>query len=315
MNSQRLNDAIDLAGYCSKNPTYFRTRARINRGIDRYLSIDILSDRLADLPSQFTQPRQRPWEPICWQAIDREQIVGVDPALFISIVAASAEVEAPVRQYALESRDYLQSIHPQMAFFMGGEPNPDGSVKILGIWEKEERQHAPTFSKIYQQLTGEKLQPKPNSVVGYQPTDNPWEALYRHTLSRISTEWGATSIYLWLMAHSTGALQQAIAQPLQDEVNHLAKFWGFSRWAFAESYFQQLKGSSCNLMGLLEHHQHERSQGTELLNKNRSLEELSHTVELTFALMRVMVRLRSWNQELSYSFLKHLFGPSPKIVN
>ncbi len=313
MKTQILIAAIDQAGHCPENPNYFQMRARINHLIDRYLSVEILSDRLIDLPTQFTHPQQRHWEPINWSAIHPDQIIGINPDLFLMVLAGSTEIEAPIRAYAQESWDYLETIHPQMAFFMGGEHNLDGSVKTRGIWEKEERQHAPAFSKIYQQLTGDRLNSKPNSVKGYEHRDDSWKALYHHVISRISTEWGAISVYLWLMAHSTGELQHAIAQPLQDEVNHLAKFWGFSRWAFAESYFTQLQGSTQNLMGLLKHHQGERTHGKDLLNQSNTLNEVAHVVELAFTFTRVMVRLRAWNQELSGSFLKLLLGTAPKL--
>ncbi|UBF25147.1 hypothetical protein K9N68_26480 [Kovacikia minuta CCNUW1] len=306
-----LDYPTDLAGSLSVQPHYFDTRARINCLIDRYLSIETLSDRLSDLPSQFTNPHQRHWEPIHWKEIDRSQIVGIDPELFLKVIAGATEIEAPIRAYSRESWEYLQAVHPQMAYFMGGDYAEDGSTLTVGIWEKEERQHAPTFIKIYQQLTGEKLQPKPNSVDGCHPSGDPWADLHKHVLSRIATEWSAASVYLWLMAHSTGELQRAIAQPLQDEINHLAKFWGFSRWAFADSYHQQLKGSTKNLILLLKHHQNERTDANDLMDKTLKLENLTHAVELLFTLIRVMVRLRAWNQELTRSYLRHLLGESP----
>jgi hypothetical protein len=43
------NATQDLAGYCPENPNYLQIRARINRLINRYLSIEILSHRLSDL--------------------------------------------------------------------------------------------------------------------------------------------------------------------------------------------------------------------------------------------------------------------------
>jgi hypothetical protein len=300
----------DLAGYCPANPNYLQVRARMNRLMDRYLSIRILSQRLTDLPMQFTQPHARIWEQIDWKGISPDQIIGVDPELFIMLIAGATEIEAPIREYSKETYAYMRLIHPEMAYFIGGEQRPDGSIVSLGAWEKEERQHAPAFSKIYQQLTGEKVQPKPNSVNGYEASDSEWQAVYDHLLSRISTEWGATSMYLWLMAHSTGALQQAIAQPLQDEVNHLAKFWGFSRWAFDGSYLAHLKGSTMNLLNLSTHHRGERTHGDNMLSKATTVD----AIELAFMFSRVMVRLRHWNQELSDSFLVHLFGANPVLA-
>ncbi|MGA7933331.1 MAG: ferritin-like domain-containing protein [Kovacikia sp.] len=308
-----LDYPTDLAGSLSAHPHYLDTRARINCLIDRYLSIEILSDRLSDLPSQFTAPHQRPWEPIDWKGIHPSQIVGIDPDLFLKVIAGATEIEAPIRAYSKESRDYLQAVHPQMAYFMGGGYGEDGSTLTVGVWEKEERQHAPAFIKIYQQLTGERLHPKPNSVEGCHLSADPWADLHKHVLSRIATEWSAASVYLWLMAHSTGELQRAIGQPFQDEINHLAKFWGFSRWAFADSYHQKLKGSTQNLIVLLKHHQNERTDSTDLMDKTLKLENLTHAVELLFTLVRVMVRLRTWNQELTYSYLRHLLGQSPRL--
>jgi hypothetical protein len=305
----------DLAGRYSPNPNYLQIRARINHLIDRYVSIPILSVHLGDLPSQFTNPHQRPWEPIDWQSITPEQIIGVDPALFVMIVAGATEIEAPIRQYSQESWGYLQELHPPMAHFMGGDWQPDGSLKKVGIWEKEERQHAPAFSKIYYQLTGEKMQAKPNSVLGYQPSADILADLYQHTISRISTEWGAVSTYLWLMAHSTGALQQAIAQPLQDEINHLAKFWGFSRWAFAAPYWQQCRDVSQFLLKILRHQQQERTHGQDLVKKSIAKEQLIHGIELGFVFTRIMVRLRSWQPELSNSFLHHLLGSKLSLAS
>ncbi len=310
----KLITTTDLAGTYTANPSYLQIRARINFLIDRYLAIPILSGHIADLPSQFTNPHQRPWEPIDWQAISRDQIIGVDPEMFAMIVAGATEIEAPIRQYSQESWGYMQALHPKMAYFMGGEQHPDGSLKKAGTWEKEERQHAPAFSKIYYHLTGEKIQPKPNSVVGYQPGTDIMADLYQHTISRISTEWGAVSVYLWLMAHSTGALQQAIAQPLQDEVNHLAKFWGFSRWAFAAPYWQQCNDVGQYLFGIIRHQKQERTHGQDLVQKSAATDELIHGVELVFVFARIMVRLRAWQPELSNSFLHHLLGSELAIA-
>ncbi len=301
--------STDLAGYPYQNPHYLQTRKRINYLVDRYLSVEILSDRLFDTIDQFENPCPRRWELIDWHGIVPSQIVGVQPELFCRIIAGAAEIEAPISAYAKESWEYLQHFHPQMARFLGGTFDDNGAVLELGVWQKEERQHSPTFKKIYNVLTGEKLFTIPNSVQGYCSTGDLRQDVYNHMISRISTEWGAIAVYLWLMAHSTGTLQQAIAQPLQDEVNHLTKFWGFCRWAFSESYFHQLKGSTNNLISLLKHHQYERTHGKDIL----SSANISRAVELSFIFTRVMVRLRRWNWELSPSTLLHLYGNPPKF--
>ncbi len=303
----RPNRPIDLAGYRSDRPRYRHTRARVLRLLNRYVTIDLLSDRLSDLPAQFINPQPRHWESIDSKGINRSQIVGIHPETFLQVIAGASEIEAPIRAYSQESRSYLERLHPEMAQFMGGSIAADGSI-TLGLWEKEERQHAPIFTKIYQQLTETKLTIKPNLVQGYIPTNNPWADVQQHVLARITTEWGAVSVYLWLMAHSTGELQQAIAQPLQDEINHLAKFWGFSRWAFADSFLHQFQGSTRHILALLRHHKSDRTYGNDLLGRTHRLHNIVLAVELSFTLLQVMVRLRLWNRELSHSYLKHLFG-------
>ncbi|MGF1601276.1 MAG: hypothetical protein ACFCU8_04525 [Thermosynechococcaceae cyanobacterium] len=296
----------------SLSPTrYLTNRSRINYLIDEYLAIDCLSNHLTDLKAQFITPYQRPWGPVYWQEINPDQIVSIDPEIFLELLAGAAEVESPIRSYSRESWDYLQQFHPEMATFLGGTYGPDQSIQVVGIWEKEERQHAPALRKMYQQLTGHQLTLKPNSVQGYHASNNLQDDIYHHLVSRLSSEWSAISLYLWLMAHSTGALRGAIAQILQDEVNHLAKFWGFSRWAFGRSFQEQFLAATHTVAQLFKHYEQERSHGSQALNTHQWLHQLSESVELMFTFLRVMVRIRRWDTQLSTRSLNHLFEPRP----
>jgi hypothetical protein len=297
---------IDLAGYCHPHPNYLQIRARINYLIEHYCSLNILSKQLLDLPSQFVTPHQRAWDRINWNAIAPDQIIGIEPKLFLSVLVGAVEIESPIRAYSYESWNYFQGIHPQMANFMGGSRDANSELVEVSIWEKEERQHAPVFSKIYQKLTGETLQPKPNSVQDFMHTDNPITEVYKHIVNRISTEWAAVSVYLWLMAHSTGELQNAIAQPLQDEINHLAKFWGFCCWAFGDSFIGRVGNATAYLLGLLRHHRGERSRSYEI----SQTKSLVHAVELGFTFARVIAQLHRWNGNLKTDHLQLLFGES-----
>jgi len=297
---------IDHAGYCYPHPHYLQTRSRINYLIEHYCSLHTLSEQLYDLPSQFETPHQRAWQRINWNAIVPDQIIGIDRKLFLSVLVGAVEIETPIRAYSEESWHYFQGVHPQMANFMGGVRDANSEVVEVSIWEKEERQHAPVFSKIYQQLSGETLQPKPNSVQEFHPTANAIAEVYMHTVNRISTEWSAVSVYLWLMAHSTGELQNAIAQPLQDEIGHLAKFWGFSCWAFNDSFMNKIGNATGQLLSLLNHHRHERSNSDEILQTNG----LIYAVELGFTFTRVLAQLHQWHRNLKADHLQLLFGES-----
>nr|ADO19036.1 hypothetical protein Nfla_2902 [Nostoc flagelliforme str. Sunitezuoqi] len=161
--------------------------------------------------------------------------LGLDAEVFLSILIGAMDTEAPIRGYTQTSRQYLEKLHPQMARFVGGTVGENGELLELGLWEKEERQHTPALIKIYTQLTGEKITPKLRTVRGYLPTDDAYEDLYRHGLHRIATEYGATCLYIWLMAHTTGALQDVLEELAQDEINHMTKFWGFGVWAFPDT--------------------------------------------------------------------------------
>jgi len=69
----------DLAGQSYARPHYFQTQHRLRSLIDKYLAVEKLHDRLQDLPLQFANPQPRPWKPIDWQTINRNQIIGIDP--------------------------------------------------------------------------------------------------------------------------------------------------------------------------------------------------------------------------------------------
>ncbi|MEH2202440.1 ferritin-like domain-containing protein [Nostoc sp.] len=298
----------DLAGQSYPNPNYLQTQHRIRSLIDRYIAVEQLHDRLQDLPIQFANPQPRPWKHIDWQTINRNQIIGLDAEVFLSILIGAMDTEAPIRGYTQTSRQYLEKLHPQMARFVGGTVGEDGELLELGLWEKEERQHTPALIKVYTQLTGEKITPKLRTVRSYLPTDDPHEDLYRHGLHRIATEYGATCLYIWLMAHTTGALQDVLEELAQDEINHMTKFWGFGVWTFPDTGLMRIGRTLIktrsqtyqrnNLMRTLR-----RMMGT--LNWNAW--SLTNKTTLFFTFAYTMHRLWSWNNTLTPKYLQDLF--------
>ncbi|ACC80605.1 hypothetical protein [Nostoc punctiforme] len=298
----------DLAGQSYPSPHYLQTQRRIRSLIDRYIAVEQLHDRLQDLPIQFANPQPRAWKPIDWQTINRNQIIGLDTEVFLSILIGAMDTEAPIRGYTQTSRQYLEKLHPQMARFVGGTVREDGELLELGLWEKEERQHTPALIKIYTQLTGEKITPKFRTVRNYLPTDDAHEDLYRHGLHRIATEYGATCLYIWLMAHTTGALQDVLEELAQDEINHTTKFWGFGAWTFPDTGLMRIGRTLIetraqnyqrnNLMRTLH-----RMMGT--LNWNAW--SLTNKATLLFTFTYTMRRLWSWNNSLTPEYLQDLF--------
>ncbi|MCF2145216.1 ferritin-like domain-containing protein [Desmonostoc muscorum LEGE 12446] len=300
--------AEDSGSQSSLSPHYFQTQQRIRSLIDKYLAVEKLHDRLQDLPIQFANPQPRPWKLIDWQTINRNQIIGIEPEVFLSILIGAMDTEAPIRGYTQTSRQYLEKLHPHMARFVGGTVGEDNNLLELGLWEKEERQHTPALIKVYTQLTGEKITPKHRTVRGYLPTDDPYEDLYRHGLHRIATEYGATCLYLWLMAHTTGALQDVLEELAQDEINHMTKFWGFGVWAFPDTGLIRIGRTLIKT----------RSQNYQRNNLIRTLRRMMATLNwnawsltnkttLLFTFTHTMHHLWTWNNTLTPKYLQTLF--------
>ena len=88
----------DLAGDVCFRPTLLQTKTRIHNLVDAYLTPDILSDRLEELPEQFLNPQPRPWQPIIWQNINPEQILAIEIELFLNIIQGALDTEAPYQR-------------------------------------------------------------------------------------------------------------------------------------------------------------------------------------------------------------------------
>jgi len=288
-------------------------QGRIDQLVDTYLPLPHLNERLADLPQQFAQPTPRSWQPICWQAIAPEQIVGIDPTVFIAVLEGTINTEAPIRGYTQASRQYLAPIDARMARFVGGRVDAAGQMLELGLWEKEERRHTPALKQIYTQLSGYTPNVQPHSARPYTPSSQPETDLYRHGLHRVATEYGATCLYLWMMAHTTGLLQSVLAELLIDEINHTVKFWGFGCWAYPEASL--FRTGQTLFAALREKWQNPHVQGS-LIHTLRRITQTLHWSDWSFtnqaALMytfgRVMQRLLQWQHRLTSDQLRELLG-------
>ena len=137
----------------------------------------------------------------------------------------------------------------------------------------------------------------------------------RHAPHRIATEYSAVCLYLWMMAHTTGPLQAVLAELLQDEINHMTKFWGFGLWLFPETHWartahilslvipKQRSSASPHRLG----HTITRMMGV----LHWSQWQRHHQTELAMTFVTVLRHLHHWSDRLSREFLNGLFGPSP----
>ncbi|WP_373538938.1 ferritin-like domain-containing protein [Chamaesiphon sp.] len=293
---------------CQIHPNFLVT---IKELIHIYFDRAHLTDRLQELPRQFEQPQPRKWARIDWQSINCALIIGIEPQLFLAIIQGAIDTEAPIRDYAHTSRQYLDPIQPLMAKFVGGSVDELGKSRP-GIWELEERRHAPALVAIYQQLSGNKIQPNPKSARGYQPTNCVDNDLYRHGLARIATEYGAACLYLWLMGHTTGTLRQVLAEMLCDEINHLIKFWGFGIWLYPYPRGARFIYGCQQLLT-------RQSSGGNLFKTYQQMMSTLHWQQWTLrqrwqlvvTFYLVMQQLLSWHHRLTPTALEQIFGESP----
>ena len=300
-------ETIDLAGQVCFRPNFFQTKGRINHLIDRYLNDTILCDRLDDLPQQFIDPQPRQWSNINWQAIHPEQVVGLELDIFLSIIKGALDTEAPIRDYTQTSRQYLEPIHPSMARFVGGAVSKDGTIAKLGLWEKEERQHTPALKKLYQQLAGESVVASAKTAKGYRAWTNPYQDLYKHGLHRVITEYSAVCLYLWLMSHTTGTVQQILGELLEDEINHLTKFWGMGMWLYpdgAEQLIRYLLSQIQTVLPVSESSANIKSTFQHMMSVlNWQSFSFLHRGELIYTFIWILKRMWQWSGQLTPEYL------------
>ncbi|NET48462.1 MAG: ferritin-like domain-containing protein [Merismopedia sp. SIO2A8] len=322
---------MDLAGPLWPHPTPLQIQARVNILVDRYLSVEHLCDRLNDLPHQFNHPTARSWPTIDWKKISLTHVMGIAPETFLRILVGIINTELPIRGYSQTSRQYLTSIHPGLAHFVGGQVNDQGGLVEKGLWEQEEQRHGPALIKVYRQLGGAEPIIEPHVPRAYHPSNHPYDDLYRHGLHRVATEYSATCLYLWLMAHSTGPLQQVFSELAKDEINHMTKFWGFGVWLFPEenrgemvrrvirTQLLRVCPGPWHLSPDMETNDNDRRFMPRMLHTlQRMRNELAwshwswfHRLEFVYTFLRVMSRLKTWNQTLTSDTLCQLFGPTP----
>ncbi len=299
---------------------FIQTPIRINQLVNYYLCSEKLSDCLQDLTHQFEHPQPRSWQAIQWHEIEDKQIIGIKLEIFLDILTGTINTEIPIRGYTQTSRQYLESIHPAMARFVGGKVDTTGKLLEIGLWEKEERQHAPALKKVYQQLTGKKFISQPPKVRPYEPSSDPYQALYHHGFHRVITEYSAVCLYLWLMSHTTGELQKVFAELVQDEINHMTKFLGFGRWLFPNLYFPSFKNIIRRLIGFDKAKRVDTTQNkASLFNTFFHLMKVLNwkkwswlnKLELIYTFVYVLASMMRWNTRLSTNYLEQILRRSP----
>ena len=310
----------DLAGEFDTELGWLQILQRIRTLCQRYVTKAILRDRLEELPHQLEHPTVRPWGAIAWSEVQPEQLIGIDRETFCATLLGTINTEAPIRGYTQSSRQYLERLYPAIARYVGGSVDESGKLVEIGLWEREEKRHTPALAKLYTILSGERPDIVPHAARPYQPATDPQENLYRHGLHRVATEYGATCLYLWMMAHSTGALQAVLAELLIDEINHMTKFWGFGIWAYPDSSLVKIGQTLSRAM--MRKLRDRASQGSLLHTLRRMMNELAwaqwtptQRLTLLYTFDQVIKPLCAWNGTLTPTYLDALFGKSDEMGN
>lgn len=325
---------VDLAGPVWPQPTIQQTQHRIKTLIKRYLSADYLRDRLTDLPAQLEHPTARPWPVIDWKGITPDHIIGLTPETFQHILLGIINTELPIRGYSQTSRQYLESVHSGLAYFVGGKVDKQGRLLEKGLWEREEERHGPALIKVYRQLSGEQPPLSPHEPRAYTPSTEQFDDLYRHGMHRVATEYSATCLYLWLMAHTTGPLQQVFLELVKDEINHMTKFWGFGIWLFPNEHRgamvrRVIASQILSLFPCLSSKEPEAGSEEDGKVDMSFMARMLHTLsrmrgelawsewswqqqwEFFYTFVRAIVRLNAWSNTLTPTYLQDLLGDAP----
>lgn len=264
--------SIDLAGEIYFNPNFWQTKTRIDCLIDKYLNPERLrdyaphtvrGDRLEDVPEQFNNSHQ----PRQWQAINWHEIN------LEQIIGIDLEIFLSVIKGAIATE-----------------------VPICGC--------TPTSKKyIYQQLTAAKITSSLRTVKSYPILDRPSEDLYSHGLHCVIIEYSAVCLYLWLMAHTTGTIQQILAELLQDEVDRMTEFWEVGMWLYPDTNPQLIHYVLSQLVELLQPlPQQNLSSGSPISTFSRMMSVLNWQswsslckIELIYTFTEILMRMGQWS--------------------
>ena len=119
------------------------------------------------------------------------------------------------------------------------------------------------------------------------------------------------------MVHTTETLQQVFAELVQDEINHMTKFWGFGVWLFPESYPSKIRRTLSEAIAFKKLTQQNHLRSTAHLNRTfqRMMGvlywnswSLSNKAELFYTFISVLHRLWRWNSSLTSEYLQQLLG-------
>ena len=253
----------------------------------------------------------RDWELTEQANITPSQVL-IDPVEFIRYVLVSMEIEDPIEDYSRQSGQSLRFLLPTLARFMG---SPRERYAYLdannnphyceSAWCVEENRHGNAWAQIYERLTG--IAPdrsNPNEVDELLDTV---DDSFKHLMSRMTTEWNASSTYLNIAAWSEGELHNVIVDMMRDEIKHLSIASGAYIYLRGPTFNQRLIDMLKVAVGFLTYHQDARSTGSGMTNNKLSV------VEFLYASWMAEMYTRRYLKTIPLRTLRMVFDTGTKL--
>ncbi len=195
------------------------------------------------LESNDPHYRARRWDKIALSAIQSSQLLDIPVWGMAAVMSIAREVEDPILGYTHQSGQGYRFLLPNLGRFMGKNEEQARYAEENHLpwcespWCAEERRHGPAFARMIEQLTRTTIAGENPYKAAPVPVAEVEAQALRHLISRETTEWNASSIYVALAAHSQGELKDMITNIMRDEIKHLSilsaadvYFWGRRPW-------------------------------------------------------------------------------------
>ncbi len=259
---------------------------------------------------QIANYRQRAWNKVSLSEIEPSMVKEMSVEEFVKILIFSMEVEDPTIDYQYESGKAFQKLLPRLGRFMGKDEfqkqasEENGFKACESAWCAEEIRHGNIFANIVERLTGKKpSRDNPNQAVPY---GSDIESALKHLGTRQTYEWNASSAYFLLLAHSTGALHEAIANVMRDEVKHLTIMSAANDYIYGNRPWHRFGRLAKNAVKALWQQKDSRSTGSSVKDPAILLAgAMSHLI--------VEYRIRQYLRTLPLQTLEKIFDAQSEL--
>lgn len=289
----------------------------IKEAVDREFTPSTLDAYLFAHHGYHMFPEQARYQARVWDGITLNKIepsqVKLNLREFLTFVIMAMEIEDPIQEYSERTGQTIRFILPKFARFMGStaerlqylEENGAGTRWCESAWCKEERRHGNAWARIYQKLTGQDpSRDNPNSIADVEFTE---KGAFDHLISRMTTEWNASSTYLTFSHQTDGELHGLMMNITRDEIKHL--IISSSAYVFLKGIdpWGRFKDLARTAWYFVTSHQEERSNGQDMITNKVRLIEAVYTHAL------IELKMRRYLRTLPLSALREIFDGETRI--